>query len=218
MAALLVGRKSLTPCPLLQIVAEEVSGTNDYVQLTFRAHKLDNKVGSPECRIHTPLESRRQRTRQIPGSQADSPLSVTPSPPSSQTHELFPRISRICSASLTLSWRSTRPMETRVTSWSGGLRWVHRAIGWRWADFGKETYTGSDKILVVSKVVKNNLNPSWEPFRLSLHSLCSCDIHRPLKVKPPWSTQSAVGDLPQDTANLLPLPPVISTCMSLLHK
>lgn len=35
-----------------------------------------------------------------------------------------------------------------------------------------------------SKVVKNNLNPSWEPFRLSLHSLCSCDIHRPLKVKP----------------------------------
>lgn len=33
---------------LLQIVAEEVSGTNDYVQLTFRAHKLDNKVGTPE--------------------------------------------------------------------------------------------------------------------------------------------------------------------------
>jgi hypothetical protein len=34
----------------LQIVAEEVSGTNDYVQLTFRAHKLDNKVGTPESR------------------------------------------------------------------------------------------------------------------------------------------------------------------------
>uniref|UniRef100_A0A8B9XK28 Copine 6 n=1 Tax=Bos mutus grunniens TaxID=30521 RepID=A0A8B9XK28_BOSMU len=27
----------------ITIVAEEVSGTNDYVQLTFRAHKLDNK-------------------------------------------------------------------------------------------------------------------------------------------------------------------------------
>lgn len=40
--------------------------------------------------IHAPLESRRHPTRQIPGSQADSPLSVTPSPPSSQTHELFP--------------------------------------------------------------------------------------------------------------------------------
>lgn len=37
--------------------------------------------------------------------------------------------------------------------------------------------------LVPLKVVKNNLNPSWEPFRLSLHSLCSCDAHRPLKVK-----------------------------------
>lgn len=34
----------------LQIVAEEVSGTNDYVQLTFRAHKLDNKVETPEPR------------------------------------------------------------------------------------------------------------------------------------------------------------------------
>lgn len=34
----------------LQIVAEEVSGTNDYVQLTFRAHKLDNKVGNPGSR------------------------------------------------------------------------------------------------------------------------------------------------------------------------
>lgn len=38
--------------------------------------------------------------------------------------------------------------------------------------------------LCLSKVVKNNLNPSWEPFRLSLHSLCSCDVHRPLKVRP----------------------------------
>lgn len=37
----------------LQIVAEEVSGTNDYVQLTFRAHKLDNKVGTPESRFPT---------------------------------------------------------------------------------------------------------------------------------------------------------------------
>lgn len=39
----------------LQIVAEEVSGTNDYVQLTFRAHKLDNKVGTPEFRPPSPL-------------------------------------------------------------------------------------------------------------------------------------------------------------------
>lgn len=37
----------------LQIVAEEVSGTNDYVQLTFRAHKLDNKVETPESKPPT---------------------------------------------------------------------------------------------------------------------------------------------------------------------
>lgn len=40
------------PVSLLQIVAEEVSGTNDYVQLSFRAHKLDNKVGTPESMPH----------------------------------------------------------------------------------------------------------------------------------------------------------------------
>lgn len=59
MAALPVRRKSLTPCPLLQIIAEEVSGTNDYVQLTFRAHKLDNKVGTPECRHPCPIREPR---------------------------------------------------------------------------------------------------------------------------------------------------------------
>lgn len=42
----------------LQIVAEEVSGTNDYVQLIFRAHKLDNKVGTPESRSPLKTNSR----------------------------------------------------------------------------------------------------------------------------------------------------------------
>ncbi|XP_063103906.1 copine-7 isoform X3 [Cavia porcellus] len=31
------------------------------------------------------------------------------------------------------------------------------------------------------KVVKNNLSPVWEPFKLSLSSLCSCEETRPLK-------------------------------------
>lgn len=48
------GRGGVLPLVFpLQIVAEEVSGTNDYVQLTFRAHKLDNKVGTPESRFPT---------------------------------------------------------------------------------------------------------------------------------------------------------------------
>lgn len=32
------------------------------------------------------------------------------------------------------------------------------------------------------QVVKNNLNPVWEPFKVSLSSLCSCEETRPLKV------------------------------------
>uniref|UniRef100_A0A2K5K2Z1 C2 domain-containing protein n=1 Tax=Colobus angolensis palliatus TaxID=336983 RepID=A0A2K5K2Z1_COLAP len=33
-----------------------------------------------------------------------------------------------------------------------------------------------------TEVVKNNLNPVWEPFKVSLSSLCSCEETRPLKV------------------------------------
>ncbi|XP_019518702.1 PREDICTED: copine-6 isoform X4 [Hipposideros armiger] len=85
----------------ITIMAEEVSGTNDYVQLTFRAHKLDNK-------------------------------------------DLFSK--------------SDPFMEIYKTN-----------------------EDQSDQLVWRTEVVKNNLNPCWEPFRLSLHSLCSCDIHRPLK-------------------------------------
>nr|XP_025863358.1 copine-6 isoform X1 [Vulpes vulpes] len=95
-----VGGNPATYIPL-QIVAEEVSGTNDYVQLTFRAHKLDNK-------------------------------------------DLFSK--------------------------SDPFMEIYKTDG-----------DQSDQLVWRTEVVKNNLNPSWEPFRLSLHSLCSCDVHRPLK-------------------------------------
>nr|XP_045011340.1 copine-6 isoform X2 [Jaculus jaculus] len=85
----------------ITIVAEEVSGTNDYVQLTFRAHKLDNK-------------------------------------------DLFSK--------------------------SDPFMEIYKTNG-----------DQNDQLVWRTEVVKNNLNPSWEPFRLSLHSLCSCDVHRPLK-------------------------------------
>ncbi|MBZ3881323.1 Leucine-rich repeat-containing protein 16B, partial [Sciurus carolinensis] len=85
----------------ITIVAEEVSGTNDYVQLTFRAHKLDNK-------------------------------------------DLFSK--------------------------SDPFMEIYKTNG-----------DQSDQLVWRTEVVKNNLNPNWEPFRLSLHSLCSCDVHRPLK-------------------------------------
>ncbi|XP_072481106.1 copine-6 [Notamacropus eugenii] len=87
----------------IMIVAEEVSGTNDYVQLTFRAQKLDNK-------------------------------------------DLFSK--------------------------SDPFMEIYKTNG-----------DQSDQLVWRTEVVKNNLSPNWEPFRLSLHSLCSCDIHRPLKFK-----------------------------------
>ncbi|XP_052584028.1 copine-7 isoform X3 [Peromyscus californicus insignis] len=40
---------------------------------------------------------------------------------------------------------------------------------------------GSEQLVYRTEVVKNNLNPVWEPFKLSLNSLCSCEETRPLK-------------------------------------
>lgn len=84
-----VGWGSPATCLPLQIVAEEVSGTNDYVQLTFRAHKLDNKVGAPEPRPISPVRGpRHPHPGQIPGPGA-APFSLlvppTPTPPPPQT-------------------------------------------------------------------------------------------------------------------------------------
>lgn len=67
----------------LQIVAEEVSGTNDYVQLTFRAHKLDNKVETPESKPPT------QDKSQGPSTVPFSVLAISPCTPH-QTHGPFP--------------------------------------------------------------------------------------------------------------------------------
>ncbi|KYO19500.1 copine-6 isoform A [Alligator mississippiensis] len=39
----------------------------------------------------------------------------------------------------------------------------------------------SEELVKRTEVVYNNLNPSWEPFRVSLHSLCGCDPDRTIK-------------------------------------
>ncbi|XP_005994463.1 copine-6 [Latimeria chalumnae] len=85
----------------ITILAEEVSGTNDFVELTFCAHKLDNK-------------------------------------------DLFSK--------------SDPFMEIY-----------------------KMNTDGSEQLVKRTEVVKNNLSPKWESFRVSLHSLCSCDFNRQLK-------------------------------------
>ncbi|XP_078394431.1 copine-6-like, partial [Cetorhinus maximus] len=40
---------------------------------------------------------------------------------------------------------------------------------------------GTEQMVRRTEVVKNNLNPQWEAFRLSLQTLCSCDYQKQLK-------------------------------------
>uniref|UniRef100_A0A8C7KFA7 Copine 7 n=1 Tax=Oncorhynchus kisutch TaxID=8019 RepID=A0A8C7KFA7_ONCKI len=40
---------------------------------------------------------------------------------------------------------------------------------------------GTEQLVHRTEVIKNNLNPVWEPFKVSLISLCSCDEDRKLK-------------------------------------
>ncbi|XP_019498128.1 PREDICTED: copine-7 isoform X4 [Hipposideros armiger] len=39
----------------------------------------------------------------------------------------------------------------------------------------------SEQLVYRTEVVKNNLSPAWEPFKVSLNCLCSCEETRPLK-------------------------------------
>uniref|UniRef100_A0A8C6VYQ7 Copine 7 n=1 Tax=Nothobranchius furzeri TaxID=105023 RepID=A0A8C6VYQ7_NOTFU len=41
---------------------------------------------------------------------------------------------------------------------------------------------GTEQLVHRTEVIKNNLNPVWEPFKVSLMSLCSCNEERKLKV------------------------------------
>uniref|UniRef100_A0A8C4K1Z4 Copine 7 n=1 Tax=Dromaius novaehollandiae TaxID=8790 RepID=A0A8C4K1Z4_DRONO len=40
---------------------------------------------------------------------------------------------------------------------------------------------GSEQLVYRTEVVKNNLSPVWEPFKVSLNSLCSCEEQRKLR-------------------------------------
>uniref|UniRef100_A0A3Q4ARF3 Copine-3 n=1 Tax=Mola mola TaxID=94237 RepID=A0A3Q4ARF3_MOLML len=49
-------------------------------------------------------------------------------------------------------------------------------------EFFKQTETGW-QLAHRTEVVKNNLNPTWKPFRIPLQSLCGGDIDKPIKVE-----------------------------------
>lgn len=48
-----------------------------------------------------------------------------------------------------------------------------------------DNYFAECLVFLLKQVIKNNLNPVWEPFKVSLISLCSCDEERKLKVNDP---------------------------------
>ncbi|XP_053198031.1 copine-3 isoform X1 [Scomber japonicus] len=49
-------------------------------------------------------------------------------------------------------------------------------------EFYKQTETGW-QLAHRTEVVKNNLNPTWRPFRIPLQSLCGADMDKPIKVE-----------------------------------
>ncbi|XP_064409863.1 copine-3 isoform X1 [Latimeria chalumnae] len=50
-------------------------------------------------------------------------------------------------------------------------------------EFYTQTADGKWQLVHRTEVIKNNLNPTWRPFKISLHSLCSGDLQKPIKVE-----------------------------------
>eukprot|EP00076_Gallus_gallus_P038258 XP_025003796.1 copine-3 isoform X3 [Gallus gallus] len=50
-------------------------------------------------------------------------------------------------------------------------------------EFHKQTADGNWVMVHRTEVIKNNLNPVWRPFKISLNSLCYTDMDKPIKVE-----------------------------------
>ncbi|TDG97083.1 hypothetical protein EPR50_G00222290 [Perca flavescens] len=74
--------------------------------------------------------------------------------------------------------------DNRVVNFEVSARRLDKKFLW-WSDpfleFYKHTETGW-QLAHRTEVVKDNLNPIWRPFRISLRSLCGGDVERPIKV------------------------------------
>lgn len=135
------------------MISEEISGNNGYVELAFRAKKLDDKVS--------------RVPRQGAGWAGQSAGSI----PCSLLQDLFSKsdpfleIYRIDDdRSEQLVYRTeVRLGSTRPTAGPWPLP--------------------SPTEPLAPQVVKNNLSPIWEPFKVSLNSLCSCEEKRKLRVR-----------------------------------
>ncbi|NXL37408.1 CPNE7 protein, partial [Glaucidium brasilianum] len=113
----------------ITVISEEISGNNGYVELAFRAKKLDDKdlfsKSDPFLEIYRIDDDRSEQ----------------------------------------LVYR------TEVSPGAGAGPWPPRRL------------PGPAEPLAPPQVVKNNLSPIWEPFKVSLNSLCSCEEKRKLRVR-----------------------------------
>uniref|UniRef100_A0A8C1RKW4 Copine I n=1 Tax=Cyprinus carpio TaxID=7962 RepID=A0A8C1RKW4_CYPCA len=60
-------------------------------------------------------------------------------------------------------------------------------------EFFKQEEDGKWQLVHRTEVIKNNLNPSWKKFMVSLHTFCSGDLNKPIKVSKGFYVQSDVG-------------------------
>lgn len=75
-------------------------------------------------------------------------------------------------------------IDNRAADFEVSARGLDKKYLW-WSDpfleFYKQTEAGW-QLAHRTEVVKNNLNPTWRPFRVSLRSLCGGDVEKPIKV------------------------------------
>ncbi|KAK2085745.1 hypothetical protein P7K49_037045 [Saguinus oedipus] len=172
----------------ITVIAEDISGNNGYVELSFRARKLDDKR----------LAQQPRATPQDLFSKSDPFL------------EMY-RVNDDQGLQLVYRTEGTAGTPPPLGGWGGGGRALVAvaaartqqaclavAVKWDFSycserAFFREKLTGMKWIYLrsraeqvlrdaeVTKVVKNNLSPVWEPFKVSLSSLCSCEETRPLK-------------------------------------
>lgn len=75
--------------------------------------------------------------------------------------------------------------DTRVANFEVSARKLDKKYFW-WSDpfleFYRQTETGW-QLAHRTEVVRNNLNPIWKPFRVSLRALCGGDVEKPIKVE-----------------------------------
>uniref|UniRef100_A0A3B1KK76 Copine-3 n=1 Tax=Astyanax mexicanus TaxID=7994 RepID=A0A3B1KK76_ASTMX len=74
-------------------------------------------------------------------------------------------------------------------------------------EFFKQADDGSWTLVHRTEVIKNNLNPSWKKFTVSVGTFCNADFNKPLKVacydKDEDTSSDLIGEFSCTTANLL---------------